>query len=91
MRRYALRDDQWNRIEPLLPGKAGDVGVTARDNRLFVEAVPTGIARALPGAISRSCSGISGSFTRLTCAGAAKAFGSAFSRRWPKTPTMNTR
>ena len=39
MRRYALRDDQWNRIAPLLPGKAGDVGVTARDNRLFVEAV----------------------------------------------------
>lgn len=39
MRRYALRDDQWERIEQLLPGKASDVGVTARDNRLFVEAV----------------------------------------------------
>ncbi len=39
MRRYALRDDQWERIEQLLPGKAADVGVTARDNRLFVEAV----------------------------------------------------
>jgi transposase len=39
MRRYALRDDQWERIELLLPGKASDVGVTARDNRLFVEAV----------------------------------------------------
>lgn len=39
MRRYALRDDQWDRIEPLLPGKASDSGVTARDNRLFVEAV----------------------------------------------------
>lgn len=39
MRRYALRDDQWDRIEQLLPGKASDVGVTARDNRLFVEAV----------------------------------------------------
>jgi len=39
MRRYALRDDQWDRIEPLLPGKHGDVGVTAKDNRLFVEAV----------------------------------------------------
>jgi transposase len=38
-RRYALRDDQWERIAPLLPGKPGDVGVTARDNRLFVEAV----------------------------------------------------
>lgn len=39
MRRYALRDDQWERIEQLLPGKPSDVGVTARDNRLFVEAV----------------------------------------------------
>jgi transposase len=39
MRRYALRNDQWARIEPLLPGSEGYVGVTARDNRLFVEAV----------------------------------------------------
>jgi len=38
-RRYALRDDQWQRIESLLPGRKGHVGVTARDNRLFVEAV----------------------------------------------------
>ncbi len=38
-RRYALRDDQWTRIERLLPGRAGHVGVTAKDNRLFVEAV----------------------------------------------------
>ena len=38
-RRYALRDDQWERIEGLLPGREGHVGVTARDNRLFVEAV----------------------------------------------------
>ena len=39
MRRYALRDDQWERIRDLLPGREGYVGVTARDNRLFVEAV----------------------------------------------------
>jgi transposase len=39
MRRYALRDDQWERIRDLLPGRAGHVGVTAQDNRLFVEAV----------------------------------------------------
>ena len=39
MRRYALRDDQWERIEHLLPGREGHVGVTAKDNRLFVEAV----------------------------------------------------
>src|SRR5437764_15480344 len=39
MRRYALRDDQWDRIKDILPGRVGHVGVTARDNRLFVEAV----------------------------------------------------
>lgn len=39
MRRYGLRDDQWERIEGLLPGREGHVGVTAKDNRLFVEAV----------------------------------------------------
>ncbi len=39
VRRYALRDDQWERIKDMLPGRAGHVGVTARDNRLFVEAV----------------------------------------------------
>src|SRR5919202_3330574 len=39
MRRYALRDDQWERIKDLLPGRAGHVGVAAKDNRLFVEAV----------------------------------------------------
>src|ERR687897_1428345 len=39
MRRYGLGDDQWERIRDLLPGRAGHVGVTARDNRLFVEAV----------------------------------------------------
>jgi transposase len=39
MRRYGLRDDQWDRIKELLPGREGHVGVTAKDNRLFVEAV----------------------------------------------------
>ena len=38
-RRYGLRDDQWLRIKELLPGKTTDCGVTAKDNRLFVEAV----------------------------------------------------
>lgn len=38
-RRYGLRDDQWERIEALLPGRAGTVEVMAKDNRLFIEAV----------------------------------------------------
>jgi transposase len=40
MKRYALRDDQFARIELLLPGRPGSVGRSSeRGNRLFVEAV----------------------------------------------------
>ena len=38
-RRYGLRDDQWARMEHVLPGRVGHVGGAARDNRLFAEAV----------------------------------------------------
>ena len=39
MARTMLRDDQWNRMKDLLPGTADSCGVTAKNNRLFVEAV----------------------------------------------------
>ena len=39
MPRTVIRDEQWDRIKDLLPGKATDRGVTARNNRLFLEAV----------------------------------------------------
>jgi len=38
-KRYELSEAQWRRIEPLLPGKAGDPGRTAADNRSFVNGV----------------------------------------------------
>ena len=38
-RRYALTDEQWAKLEPLLPGRKGLVGRPAKDNRLFIEAV----------------------------------------------------
>jgi transposase len=39
LNRWVLKDEQWERIAPLLPGKAGDPGRTGSDNRLFLEAV----------------------------------------------------
>ena len=39
MVRVVLRDDQYERIAALLPGKASDPGRTATDNRLLIEAV----------------------------------------------------
>lgn len=34
-----LSDEQWQEITPHLCGKLGDVGATATDNRLFIDAV----------------------------------------------------
>jgi hypothetical protein len=39
MRRYGLRDDQWERIKDFPPGREGHVGGTAKDNQRFVEVV----------------------------------------------------
>lgn len=38
-RRHEISDQHWDAIKDLLPGKAGDRGATAKDNRLFVNAV----------------------------------------------------
>lgn len=38
-RRHEIEDEKFARIEGLLPGKPGDPGVTAEDNRRFVNAV----------------------------------------------------
>lgn len=37
--RHALSDEQWDKIKDALPGKVGDRGRTAEDNRLFIDAV----------------------------------------------------
>ena len=39
MRRHEISDDHWERIKDFLPGQAGHPGVTAKDNRLFVNAI----------------------------------------------------
>ena len=39
MRRHEISDAPWERIKDRLPGQAGHPGVTAKDNRLFVNAV----------------------------------------------------
>ena len=37
--RFVVTDRLWRQFEALLPGKTSDSGVTAGDNRLFLEAV----------------------------------------------------
>jgi transposase len=37
--RHAISDDDWARIKDLLPGRPGQHGKVAKDNRLFIDAV----------------------------------------------------
>ena len=46
--RFVVSDAAWEKIASLLPGKASDSGVTAKDNRLFLEAVLLGVRAGLP-------------------------------------------
>ena len=39
LHRHAISDDNFERIKELLPGRVGQPGVTAKDNRLFIDAV----------------------------------------------------
>ena len=39
MGQYEISASQWRRIEDFLPGRPGHVGVTAKDNRSFVNGV----------------------------------------------------
>ena len=45
MRRHEISDEQWVKIKDSLPGKAGDPGRAAEDNRLFFKAVYWTMAR----------------------------------------------
>ena len=46
--RFVVDDETWAKIAALLPGKATDRGVTAHDNRLFLEAVLWRVRTGLP-------------------------------------------
>jgi transposase len=39
MHRHEIADDDWDRIKDLLPGRPGQHGGVAKDNRLFLDAV----------------------------------------------------
>ncbi len=39
MSRFELSDEQWERVEVLLPGRPGSSGRRGQDNRLFLDAV----------------------------------------------------
>jgi transposase len=39
LQRHDISEDQWDAVKDMLPGKEGDPGVSAKDNRLFINAI----------------------------------------------------
>ena len=75
MKRYALRDDQWQQIKDLLPGREGYIGCNAKDNRLFVEAGLYRIERVYPRETCQRDLGIGKISTEDGAGGAKSVFG----------------
>ena len=91
MRRFGLRDDQWERIKDLLPGREGSVGGPRRTIGCSSKPCSIVIVRGCLGAICRS-----GSVTEFRCIGGSavgpKAVsGSGCSNISQQTPTTNMR
>jgi transposase len=91
MQRYGLRDGQWDRIRDLLPGRPGTVGVTAADNRLFVEAVLYRYRAGIPWRDLPERFGDWKNVHRRFSRWAAPAFGRVFFSISQPMPTTNTR
>ena len=49
--RFVVSDVLWQRLKSHLPGKVSDAGATAKDNRLFLEAVLWRVRTGSRGAI----------------------------------------
>ena len=91
MHRHALRDDQWERIKDYLPGRPGSVGVTAANNRLFVEAVLYRYRAGIPWRDLPERFGDWKSTHRRFSRWAKPAYGSASLSTWQAMAITNTR
>jgi hypothetical protein len=85
-----LKDRQWQRMQPHLPGKASDPGGTGADNRLFVEAILWLAGTGVPGAIRRIALAIGTVCSSAFPDDPKTACGIGCLRRWPTIQTSNT-
>src|SRR5258707_2051751 len=90
MERFGLRNDQWERIKDVLPGREGHVGGTAEDNRLFVEAVLYRFRTGCPWRDLPERLGYWKSAINVSADGRRAGFSTVFSSCWPAITTTST-
>ena len=89
-RRYALREDQWKRIEHLLPEELAQSALPQTITGSSLRQFCIDIEPVFPGGTCLNASVISAWFTHVSAAGRSPAFGKDYSSIWPQMQTMNT-
>ena len=90
MRRYGLRDDQWERIKDFLPGSEGHVGVRRKIIDCSLKRCSIDTELAVLGVIYPSVSVIGNRCTSASADGRRAGFSSAFSKHWRAITITNT-
>lgn len=90
VRRYGLRDDQWEQREHVLPGREATVGVTAKDTRLFGEAVMYRYRAGIPWRDLPERFGDGKTHHRRHRRGSESRYGKEGLRLWRRMPTTKT-
>ena len=90
-RRYGLGDEQWLKIEGMLPGRKGSVGRPARDNRLFIEGVLYRYRSGIPWRDLPEGMEIFEWSINVLVYGQRRACGRRYLRYWEKNGIMNMR
>ena len=88
--RFVIGDAVWEKIAPLLPGKKSDRGVTAKDNRLFLEAVLWRVRAGLPWRDLPPSSAIGTLCPSGSAVGYGGGFLTAYSGPYPESRISNT-
>jgi hypothetical protein len=90
MRRYGLRDDQWDRIKDLLPGREGHGEALPRTIGCLSKLSSTDLEQDVPGATYLSGLVIGKRSTNGSAGGRKAGSSSVFSSCWPRIMTTNT-
>lgn len=87
--RFVITDTIWQLIEPLLPGTLRSRGVTAKDKRLFLEAVLWKVHKGGPWRDLPPGFGHGTACSDAFALGLKPMFSNVFSRRYQAIPTLN--
>ena len=90
MRRYGLRDDQWDRIKDFLPGVKGTWAARRKIIDCLSRPFSTDLELGVPGVIYPSGLAIGKRSINVSAGGRRVGFSRASSNCWPAITTMNT-